>query len=365
MISRRTILASSGGLALVGTSAAYFSYRSMGSMAEYEASAALTREELKKMPYTLDLIRYATLAANSHNSQPWRFKVTNTGIDILPDMTRKLSAVDPDNHHLFASLGCAAENFAIASAMRSMPGTLNFALENYGGVHFERGGGSVAEPALFAAIPKRQFTRGDYIGKPVNAADLATLMATASVPDVDVILITDRPQLNQIRNLVVAANSAQMGDEAFVRELKAWMRFNPTQALEHGDGLFSATSGNLTLPSWLGPTMFDLAFKADKENDRYARQIATSAGIAVFVAQGEGPEHWVQAGRTCQRFALAATSLGLKHAFLNQPIEVARFRPELAALIGMPGRRPDIVMRFGVGPVLPYSVRRPVAAVLV
>jgi hypothetical protein len=72
----------------------------------------------------------------------------------------------------------------------------------------------------------------------------------------------------------------------------------------------------------------------------------------------------VQAGRASQRFALAATALGLKHAFLNQPVEVPRLRPELAALVGMPGRRPDILMRFGYGAALPYSARRPVAAVL-
>jgi len=68
--------------------------------------------------------------------------------------------------------------------------------------------------------------------------------------------------------------------------------------------------------------------------------------------------------RACQRFALQATALGLKHAFLNQPVEVARFRPELAALVGMPGQRPDLVMRFGYGPTLPCSPRRPVEAVL-
>ena len=72
----------------------------------------------------------------------------------------------------------------------------------------------------------------------------------------------------------------------------------------------------------------------------------------------------MRAGRACQRFALQATALGLKHAFVNQPVEVASLRPELAALVGMPGRRPDIVMRFGYGPVLPYSPRRPVEAVL-
>jgi len=48
---------------------------------------------------------------------------------------------------------------------------------------------------------------------------------------------------------------------------------------------------------------------------------------------------------------------------LNQPVEVADLRPELARLIGFPSRRPDLVMRFGYGPALPFSLRRPVAAV--
>jgi hypothetical protein len=86
--------------------------------------------------------------------------------------------------------------------------------------------------------------------------------------------------------------------------------------------------------------------------------------IAVFVAEKEDREHWVLAGRACQRFALQATALGLKHAFINQPVEVAKLRPELASLVGMPGCRPDLVMRFGYGPTLPYSARKLVSAVL-
>jgi hypothetical protein len=69
-------------------------------------------------------------------------------------------------------------------------------------------------------------------------------------------------------------------------------------------------------------------------------------------------------GRASQRFALQATALGLKHCFVNQPIEVSALRPQLAGLLGMPGRRPDLVMRFGYGPALPFSPRRPVNAVL-
>lgn len=365
MISRRKLVIGGGAIALAGGGLFYAGRRDMGSMADYNAAVAKSRGALNQRPEARDLVWYATLAANSHNSQPWRFKVNDGQIDILPDMTRRLSAVDPDDHHLFASLGCAAENLAIAAAMRGLPGELSFNSVGNGAISFSGESIGRAEPILFAAIPERQSTRGEYSGKPVSAADLATLAAAAKVPGVDLVLITERPRLNQIRDLVVAGNSVQMSDAAFVRELKAWLRFNPRHAMASGDGLFSATSGNPALPSWLGPEMFDLMFKADAENEKYTRHIASSAGVAVFVAQAENAEHWVQAGRACQRFSLAATSLGMKHAYLNQPVEVAKLRPELAALVGMPGRRPDIVMRFGYGSALPYSARRPVDAVLV
>jgi hypothetical protein len=182
---------------------------------------------------------------------------------------------------------------------------------------------------------------------------------------VDLVLITNRPQLDRLRDLIIAGNTAQIGDPAFIAELKHWLRFSPNAALRTGDGLFSAASGNPDLPEWLGPWLFDRVFTVKAETERYSRQIASSAGIAVFVGAEANPAHWVQVGRACQRFALQATALGLKCAFLNQPVEVAGLRADLAALVGMPGRRPDIVMRFGRGAALPFSARRPLIAVMV
>jgi hypothetical protein len=60
-------------------------------------------------------------------------------------------------------------------------------------------------------------------------------------------------------------------------------------------------------------------------------------------------------GRRCKM-------VGRRHVL---PIDVAKRRRELASLVGMPDRRPDIVMRFGYGPALPFSARRPVNAVIV
>jgi hypothetical protein len=364
-MNRRQYLVGSGALAVAGAGVVYLGLRGMGSMEEYRASVAATRMALKQAPETSDLIRYATLAANSHNTQPWRFRISGGGIEILPDMTRRIAIVDPDDHHLFASLGCAAENLAIACGARGKSGELSFNPASDGAVTFAFGGGSPVESAMFNAIPKRQSTRGDYDGKAVSSADLRALSAAAAVPGVDLVLITDRPQIDRVRDLVVAGNNAQIADAAFVRELKAWLRFSPREAILTGDGLFSASTGNPVLPAWLGSIMFDLVFKARAENEKYARQLASSAGVAVFVAQKEDREHWVLAGRACQRFALQATALGLKHAFINQLVEVASLRPDLATLVGLAGRRPDLVMRFGYGAALPFSARRPVESVVV
>ncbi len=121
----------------------------------------------------------------------------------------------------------------------------------------------------------------------------------------------------------------------------------------------SARRAAPALPAWLGPALLDATFTAKAENEKYARQLKSSAGLAVFLAQREDHDHWVRVGRASQRFALQATALGLRHAFVNQPVEVASLRPALADLVAMPGRRPDLVMRFGRGPTLPFSARRP------
>jgi nitroreductase len=362
---RRQFLIGAGAVAITGVGAALFGLRRMGSMDEYTVAVATTRAALTQDPANLELVRYATLAASGHNTQPWRFRIAERRIEVLPDFTRRTPVVDPDDHHLFASLGCTAENLSLAARARGRPGEVSFSDANDGSVVLTFGAGLNDEPALFDAIPKRQSTRADYDGRPVSAADMNTLARVSAIPGVDVVLITERPQMDRVCDLVVTGNSAQLADGAFLRELKSWLRFSPREATQTGDGLFGAASGNPSLPAWLGPHLFDWVFKADAENEKYARQIRSSSGIAVFVAEKEDREHWVLAGRACQRFALQATALGLKHAFINQPVEVAKLRPELARLVGMSGRRPDLVMRFGYGPTLPYSARRPVSAVLV
>lgn len=362
-MQRRLILAGAGGVAALGA-AAILTARAVGGIGDYEAEVAALRRPLPAQPAMLDFVRYATLAANGHNAQPWTFRLREDGIDILPDLARRTPVVDPDDHHLFVSLGCAAENLALAAGQAGRPGRISFDPAAGGAVAFRFEDAPPISAELFGAIAQRQSTRAEYDGRPVSAAMLEALASAAATPGVDVILLTDRPSTERIRDLVVAGNSAQLGDPAFMRELTSWLRFNPREATARADGLFSGASGRPALPSWLGPVLFRNITSAASDNDGYARQIRSSAGIAVFLAEREDHEHWAQVGRACQRFALRATALGLKHAFINQPVEVAALRPALADIVGLPGRRPDLVMRFGHGPGLPYAMRRPAQSVV-
>lgn len=364
-MTRRQLLIGGGVAAAIGAGAVYGGRVRMGSSSAYDAAVAAIRAPLPDPPQTLDLVRYATLAASSHNTQPWLFHATPNAIRIAPDRSRRTPIVDPDDHHLFTSLGCAAENLAIAAARTGHAGELTFDPSGGGSILFTLQPSAAPASPLFDAIPKRQSTRAEYDQRVPAAAELDALTSAAAVAGVELLLITDRPQIDRIRDLVIAGNSAQLGDPAFVRELKAWLRFSPRRALDSGDGLYSATTGHAALPEWLGSLAFDWFVSVESENDRYARQLRSSAGIAVFVGEREDPESWLKVGRACQRFALQATALGIRHAFINQPVEVTAVRPELAKLLGMRGRRPDIVMRFGYGPAMPYSARRPAHEVMI
>jgi hypothetical protein len=160
-------------------------------------------------------------------------------------------------------------------------------------------------------------------------------------------------------------NPAQLADPAFVRDLKSWIRFNGTDAGRTRDGPFSVSSGNPAIPAWLGDRAFGWFFTAKGENEKIVRQVRNATGIVVFIGEASDKAHWVEVDRAHERCVLQATAPGIRNAFLNQPVEVAAVRGRFAAALGLGGRRPDLVVRFGRGPALPRSLRRPVDSVMV
>jgi hypothetical protein len=367
MVTRREFVASAmaatGGQAIVSAC-------SSGTIADgYEHAASSTWRHGKldtgdRSALLRELVRYATLAPSSHNTQCWKFHIEDDSISVSPDLSRRCPAVDPDDHHLFVSIGCATENLIQAALANGLNGNAVFDSSAGGTLRVLLEPTKAVATALFNAIPERQSTRTEYDGRPLSTNELALLERAGNGNGVRVILLTERESMERVLEYVVQGNTAQMNDRAFVEELKAWIRFSAGDAVRSGDGLYAASSGNPSLPSWLGGLLFGLFFTPKSENDKYARHVRSSSGIAVFVSEVESPAQWIEVGRCYERFALQAAALGIRNAMLNQPVEVSALRPQFASFLGIGGRRPDLVVRFGRGPKLPPSLRRPVEAVL-
>lgn len=336
-------------------------------MDRYRQAARRTREDLPAEPGLRDFVRFATLAANSHNTQPWKFRIAENTVDILPDFSRRTPVVDPDDHHLYITLGCAAENLVIAANANGRPAkaVVHSAAAGERFIRVTLVHGDKTDATLCDAIPMRQSTKSVYDGTLLSADELHQLEAAATREGVDLLIITDRPSLDQALKFIQAGNGAQMDDPDFVDELKSWIRFSLKASTKHADGLSGPSAGNPSLPDWLGPILFHLLFKKKAENRKLAKQLASSAGLAVFVAEEETPEGWIAVGRSFERFALQATAMGLCHAHVNMPIEAQAVRPDFAKWLGMAERRPDLVARFGRAKPMPMSLRRSVDEVII
>jgi len=360
MPTRRSLLIGGASLA-AGAALAYGAWPRMD---DFNDATARLRAPLPPDPEMTDLIRYATLAANGHNTQPWKFKVSSNAVSIFPDFDRRTAIVDPDDHHLYVSLGCAAENLLIAAAAHGRAGAAHIETAVGTQIDIDLTSAPPRETPLYTAIPQRQSTRTVFGGQPVSAEDIKALEMAAREDGVTLRIMTAEKELESVLDYVVQGNSAQMADPNFVAELRDWIRFSPSQALATSDGLFSACSGNPALPAWIGETMFGLVFTETAENEKYRDQIRSSAGIAVFTGDRASPEHWIKVGRSFQRFALQATALGIRNAHINQAVEVPEVRAEFSQWLGIGAERPDLVVRFGRAEPLPMSARRPVSEVL-
>ena len=363
-LSRRDLLkiVSAGGAATAGGYALY----EYAPWLDYEAQANHVRRPLEKVStlsaQMIGLIRYASLAASSHNTQPWKFVIRPDAVEIHPDYTRCLSSVDPGSRELWISLGCALEN--LLTGARAMgyaadvtyPDAVDF-------IHVRLIADVPQGSPLFDAIPLRQNTRSKYDGKPIKTSDLDQTQAIPLEPGVSLHWVLNPAELKTVADYVRQGDLSQYADKEFVQELIYWLRFNKREALASCDGLYSRCSGSPETPRWLG-RMFVNGAKPHQQADTDAKKLFSSSGAVVFASTAENKTAWVRTGQVYERMALTMTSLNIKSAFLNQPIEASGLRGQFQSALGPGATRPQLLIRFGYAASMPRSLRRPVEQAL-
>ncbi len=292
------------------------------------------------------LLRYAVLAPSSHNTQPWRFRITDRTISLYADRTRALPANDPDDRELTISCGCALMNlrvaaryhgFAVSCDITPDPGDEDLlAVISLSEADTAAEAGTSAEEELFQSIAARRTWRKRFEAREVPVSIRNGLCGRAAAEDAWFHVVEPDEARHEIARLVSEGDSIQWSNPSWRRELAAWM--HPSR---RGDGL--------TVPGFVAPIAQAVVRTFDMGNGVGAKdaQLADESPVlAVLGTDGDSVVDWLAAGQALESVLLSACASGLQASYLNQPVQVASLRPRLRELLNRPGM-PQIVLRLG------------------
>lgn len=313
----------------------------------------------------IQIASYASKAPSGHNTQPWKFHITDSTITVLPNLEVALPVVDRNNRELFISLGCAVENLCIAA---SYLGYTTHVIEcSIKAIIIElRKNDLTIEDSLFHQIEKRQTNRNIYNGNKISDEILQQLQSIPKENGVQFYFTKiGMPFADTITEYIMKGNEIQMADIAFKNELLSWMRFNKKQVEATHNGLSYLVFGNLPLPEILARPIFSLFLKPNVQNKSDRKKIDSSSHFVVYTTQQDTFKEWINLGRTLQRFLLKATEIGISYAFLNQPCEVAALASDLREKLPVNKEYPTLIIRIGYAKQIPYSPRKEIETLLV
>jgi nitroreductase len=340
----------------------------------------------------LALVRAGILAANPHNTQPWRFRVSATRVELYAETARNLGAFDPYLREMHIGLGCCLENMARAAGalgyqpvVTTSPGVLGPAASPPRAELVAALDLAPVRPrpdALLDAVPRRHTNRAAYeAGRPVPPEALAAMWAVfQDDAEVRLFLFSAPDERQRFARLVVTATEAIIADPRMVADSQRWFRHRwaDVQRLRDGPTLDAAGLAPLTaaaaklLPEPSPETSHRYWLEATRDV-----QVATSPLFGLIAVRDlyDRPQA-LRAGRMWQRLHLLATARGLAMQPINQPVELVdrerelgrepRAARALAELTGGAEWKPTFAFRMGFAtrPAGP-SPRRPVEAVLI
>lgn len=310
-------------------------------------------------PDYLFMIENATKAPSGHNTQPWLFRIGESEIDIYPNFSRELIAVDPRHRELFISLGCATENLCVAAQQKGYRTEVRVTNESVIRILIAKDENVQTGTSLFPQIAVRQTNRSVYNGKIIPEDSIFQLKSIAVEPSVNVHFYKNGTlDYARIADMIYAGNRLQMNDKAFKTELAEWMRYNKKHQNKTRDGLSYATFGAPNVPLFIAKFVMSKAVNERIQNKRDREKIASSSHFVLFTTKDDTVEQWIALGRTLERLLLRSTKMNIANAYFNQPNEEAGLARDMAKLLQISNEYPTILIRLGYGKQMPYSLRR-------
>jgi nitroreductase len=286
----------------------------------------------------------AIRAPSLHNSQPWRFRLSDGAIEVRIDPARRLPASDPSGWAARIACGAAVGNLRLALAVAGRPARAWLRPDPADPDVVARltpdrpRPATPGERALHAAIARRHSNRAPFWPDPVPADLRWRLAETARAEGAWLEMVIGTGAVAAVAAVARSAHRVLRRDPAYVAELAAW-----TRRTAEPDGVPADAGGPLGEPH-------DLLPQRDFGSRRRApgRDFEPEPLVAVLGFPGNTPGDQIAAGQVLQRLLLTATDAGLAVSLVSQPIEVPSAREQLRLALGRSGT-PQMVMRIGYG----------------
>lgn len=338
-------------------------------------------ETLRIEPGLRAVVAAAVLAANPHDSQPWKFRLGDHAIDVHLDRARALGPVDPFLRQMHLGIGCALENLVVGATgqgLLAVPDLFPSRSDATLAARVSLTGDDRAPSEHLDLIRRRHTNRGPYDPARLTSQVEEALRRQQRHPDTSLLFFEATSVVGRaFSEAILASTEALLQDDVFMRATDSWFRWTPREVAANRDGPSLAGAGlspALRVAAQLGPRQSKEQFRLSWLASTRDVHLASAAAFGVIgVRDPARPEQLVEAGRLWQRVHLEATRHGLGLQPLDQWLEVldrARQRgsaPPFTPGVGFasPDHAPVMMFRAGMPlrEALP-SARRPLDDVL-
>lgn len=313
------------------------------------------------------IIYYASLAGNSHNTQPWIVFIENDStVRIEADFSRQLHVVDPNARGLFISIGAFIENFELAASSFGYHTETSLVLKQS------------MDSSIAIIILKEAKKSGYDLSKIENRRTLRTPFQKKEISNqhLNNLLGANKEFINfysanseegkYISNKTIAAYSQQARNDKAKQELSNWIRFSNSDVKLKRDGLTTSGMGITGIGAFFVRNFFNPedAMKEsfiEKGIIKTIEQTENCGGWIIITQSEDTPEKWIHTGRLYQRLNIDCRDYLIGFHPMNQIIEEEQYEEDIKKVLS-PSGKIQFVARIGYVEEYPpaNSVRRPV-----
>jgi nitroreductase len=300
----------------------------------------------------------AGLAPSIHNSQPWRWRVSDHGLDLYLDHRRLLGVTDPDGRLATLSCGAALHHARVALAAEGWQVDVVRLPDPEDPEHLARltitGPGPAAHDAMrhVQTIRVRHTDRRPTTGTPLASGQLDALVEAVHGQAARLHLLP-RDAVLDLAAAVSRAQHTEAGEEAWQAEVAYWTGGTRPTGAGIPDTAIPESPTQTTVPS--RDFGHPGSLTVDAQHD-------TAATFAILYGDQDLPEDWLRAGEALSAAWLTATELGVSVLPLSATVEVPATRATLRRLLSGTGE-PYLVLRLGYAdpdhPAAPHTPRLP------